>query len=468
MSLDRSKMAINLQSQDHTRKLPLEVLWRVFRYCCETAMWPPLILQTRASESLFVLGLHSAPGNSPLTLAHVSRQWRFAALDLPSIWTFIRISNHKSPAAISFWLQQSRRRPIDIVIYRVDAEKAQITYDLLSPHMHRWRELHIATYPWFFSNSAWSSLLSDQQPPENQLGGAIVAPQLKTLHIQMHRVPHGGDRSISKKYLHISGPLLTRLVIHAQLDWRWSSPWQNGLTWLEVTDNKQERCFGGLLECISQMATLKHLRLFLANSCSHRLPPAIDHSRVVPELRTCRIQIEGSCPTFWAWMAGLNAPKLWSLHITHYSNCYHSTARPQHLAWNTLPTSTPLPSLEDFSWGHQEFFFCATCLEPFIPKILTVINLSIDILALHVFSAWGSAYPRLGQVVVRGQYEVEGGKDEDRKDEQPGAQETIQQMNPKASVTFKSRGSYTPDGFPFGEMRRWDKFWVAIGRQKAD
>ncbi|KAG8921872.1 hypothetical protein FRC02_012302 [Tulasnella sp. 418] len=472
MSLDRSKMATNLQPQDHTSKLAVEILWRVFRYCCETAVFPGVI---ETSESLLVLGLNSAPGNNPLTLAHVSRHWRLAALDLPPMWSFIRIFDGKSPDAISFWLQQSRHHPLDIVIYHVHADQAQITYDLLSQHMHRWRELHISAYPWFFSSSTWSSLLSDRQPLEHQSDAAIVAPQLEALEIQMIRVPHGGDRSSSKRYLHISSPVLTRfIIVRGRLNWRWSLPWECRLTWLDITDDHQERCFGGLLECISQMAALKHLRLAMTNSCSHRLPPVIDHTRVLSELQTCRIRIVGSCPTFWAWMAGLNAPKLWSLHINHHSYCNHGSARSQHLTWNTLPTSTPLPSLEDFSWGHQEFHFCAKCLEPFIPKILTVINLSIDILALHVFSAWGSAYTRLGQVVVRGQYENEDGRDEsgedgNREDEQLGAREIIRQMNPKASVTFKSRNSYTPDGFPFGEMVRWNRFFcVAIGRQKVD
>ncbi|KAI5885013.1 uncharacterized protein SCHCODRAFT_02694046 [Schizophyllum commune H4-8] len=88
--------------------------------------------------------------STPLSLSHVCRSWRAAALSYPSLWSTIRVHHETAPDGLTMlaiaylldlYLVRSRTAPLDICWIAHDSLAA--VFCALLPHSSRWRSLNI-------------------------------------------------------------------------------------------------------------------------------------------------------------------------------------------------------------------------------------------------------------------------------------------------------------------------------------
>ena len=135
--IELATMTPSLQVPPPIERLNFDILWCIFTIICL-----------------------SDPFEAPMLISHVSPSWRQAALVCPLIWSAIRIrlcyGSQDHPLALAY-LDRSKVAPIFLTIQAVRPIRPW-EREMLLPHAHRFKSLHVETNSGYLANVLWSSL----------------------------------------------------------------------------------------------------------------------------------------------------------------------------------------------------------------------------------------------------------------------------------------------------------------------
>jgi hypothetical protein len=126
---------MSLQVIPATQRLTFDLLWLIFGYVCL-----------------------SDPLKGPMSVSQVSHLWRLVALESPLIWCNITIrlctcsQNHH---LASVYFKRSRNVPISLTIHAIRHIQSWEKMELLLPHAHRFRSIHIKASVGSLANLLW-------------------------------------------------------------------------------------------------------------------------------------------------------------------------------------------------------------------------------------------------------------------------------------------------------------------------
>ena len=134
---------------------------------------PPEILM-----DIFEIAVKSN-GDSPLDMMHVCHYWRAIALDLPCIWSELRIRPWTAPEYVEFVVDRSKEIPLEVEINWNkgvgDDGRTQKGMHSAMQTMSRWRTLTLAGFP--------AQLDIDMVTERGNLMTTLAMPQLQALRI---------------------------------------------------------------------------------------------------------------------------------------------------------------------------------------------------------------------------------------------------------------------------------------------
>ncbi|KAJ7162267.1 hypothetical protein C8R46DRAFT_1104056 [Mycena filopes] len=205
--------------------LPFDVLGEIFGWCLNDDGFDPL-----DTQSVLML--------EPLVLSHVSRQWRSAALSIPSLWSTIWVDRPRAAHVpmVELWLKNSRQCPLVLHLRQsvppavgqpllpfTDPHEYELTETILAllmPHLPRWKRI-----TFLFHNTTQHSLLHLQNSP-------IGAPHLQ--HVQLLNSSWDDDSRIDTARILYSYVSVKSIVMQRKMAQEFI-PWAR-LTVLDVGD----------------------------------------------------------------------------------------------------------------------------------------------------------------------------------------------------------------------------------------
>ncbi|KAJ7645987.1 hypothetical protein DFH06DRAFT_1332926 [Mycena polygramma] len=129
--------------------LPPEITTAIFEHCL-----PPHPRQHRSFKQPW-----PSPGEAPLLLGQICRQWREISLNTPTLWQIIAFDDTMSVELLKVWLSRTRGRPLYLDIAAVDAARADLIMRAVMPYSSQWQDvflwlpalahqhLHMAVFP---------------------------------------------------------------------------------------------------------------------------------------------------------------------------------------------------------------------------------------------------------------------------------------------------------------------------------
>ena len=129
---------MSLQVIPASQRLTFDVLWHIFGYLC-----------------------FSDPLKGPMSVSHVSQLWRLVALLSPFIWCKITIRLNLNPQrhllALAYF-QRSQNVPVTLTIVAARCFRSWEKMELLQPHAHRFRSLHVKATAGSLANLLWMEM----------------------------------------------------------------------------------------------------------------------------------------------------------------------------------------------------------------------------------------------------------------------------------------------------------------------
>ncbi|KAG8947992.1 hypothetical protein FRC03_000886 [Tulasnella sp. 419] len=316
-----------------------------------------------------------------MVLTQVSRHWRDAAVKLHSLWNFIRIKEDTPLTTTSLWLERSGARPLDIVITSVDPSLYPQIYQLLIPHLSRWRSFHMKEkesigrirhqHPFMFSTFLKVIFRGD---------ASLGAPKLEVLELWGVADYNAHDQSVYG-YISLDSPALTRLVVMEALhEWAHFSVSFTKITHFRMCQRDYDKAyFETLMRLISQMVSLQNLQIEIEDNAEPEWSSFVGYQMTLLDLAIFSVRINASCPLLWAWLTNLNAPRLRVLHVWHESRYdddeWHENNENR---WEPLLRGIQLPFLEDLYWMPDMAEPCGQCLTPLLPLLPSLTRLDIE------------------------------------------------------------------------------------------
>ena len=158
-------MSLQVIPTSPSQRLTFDVLWHLFGYVC-----------------------FSDPLSGPMSVSHVSQRWRLVALNSPLIWCNITIQlNDTSPQKhllASAYFMRSQNVPITLTIHATRPFESWEKRELLLPHAHRFRSLHIKASKGPLANQLWKELKSDMPMPRLEAFDTVI---LNTSRVSINR-----------------------------------------------------------------------------------------------------------------------------------------------------------------------------------------------------------------------------------------------------------------------------------------
>ena len=129
---------MSLQVIPASQRLTFDVLWHLFGYVCL-----------------------SDPLKGPVSVSRVSHLWRLVALLSPFMWCHITIRLNTSSQQhflASAYLKRSQNAPIKVTINATRHFKSWEKMELLQPHAHRFRSLHVKASAGSLASLLWMEM----------------------------------------------------------------------------------------------------------------------------------------------------------------------------------------------------------------------------------------------------------------------------------------------------------------------
>ncbi|KAI8978875.1 hypothetical protein BD414DRAFT_494684 [Trametes punicea] len=215
-------------------------------YAC---MSPIHTLPVELLTSIFQLGVDSDPipddqirgePTFEVLVSHVCRHWRQVALHTPHLWTTIHFRTRAHMARAETYLSRNGRLPIDIYVDTCSEDDYQLrkdllfrdeflpVFDIVLPHIDRWRELHLIVADLECKSCARKVL--------STCGTAPVLQTLQLWHVQNWRTSERLYNHIGPPPVVVFGGSLPSLkhIILQGVNLPWSrSPFLRNLTSVE-------------------------------------------------------------------------------------------------------------------------------------------------------------------------------------------------------------------------------------------
>jgi hypothetical protein len=154
-------------------------------------------------------------------VSHVCRLWRSVAVGSPSFWTTISFSKRPPFERPKVWIDRSKPLPIDVFINH--QETMDEVFDIIVPHVTRWRELKV----WVNKDTAMENVLT-------RLAQCASAPLLEILSVH-HWNPEGYRPESPLVPFHGNAPRLSYVALQdVVIDW--SSPLFHDLVKFELSN----------------------------------------------------------------------------------------------------------------------------------------------------------------------------------------------------------------------------------------
>ncbi|CAA7266417.1 unnamed protein product [Cyclocybe aegerita] len=226
------KAKLNAVHDRLTRKLPLELIARIFRFCMpdDDGSISPRNSKKKGKNKVTLPPM-------PLLLGSISKMWQDIAWSIPHLWTCMTVYLRSTydPCqldAASAWLARSKVLPLSVHIKTVASRKGSKGPDpiieLINQHSSRWRKLTLA--------EVTASLVSQVR------GDGTGAPALQTLYIATVTT---SSRRVPQQFV-----LDNVLPSPAKIDVRGFSFSATKINWANATHIR----LGGL--CVAECVTL--------------------------------------------------------------------------------------------------------------------------------------------------------------------------------------------------------------------
>ncbi|KAJ7645983.1 hypothetical protein DFH06DRAFT_1136141 [Mycena polygramma] len=117
--------------------LPPEITAAIFEHCL-----PPYPRQHRSLKQPW-----PSPGEAPLLLGQICRQWREISLNTPTLWQTIAFADSMSVELLKVWLSRTRGRPLYLYIIAIDAARADLIMRAVMPYCSQWQDVCLRQLP---------------------------------------------------------------------------------------------------------------------------------------------------------------------------------------------------------------------------------------------------------------------------------------------------------------------------------
>ncbi|KAI1794799.1 hypothetical protein LXA43DRAFT_883031 [Ganoderma leucocontextum] len=330
--------------RQHAARQPVRLLHRITQL-------PPEVL-----AHIFVLGAEEDI-MFPVTVSHVCRAWRYAALHTPTLWRRIILDT----GSLLMWSHRIRRAKacaLDVQLCPKGAAShlayynhVQLCTHVAIPHIHRWRSLEVRFngYAPFLWNAALSACCGHSP--------AIEAPALRELTLVY---PENDD---TKEFALFNGfaPRLRRVTIQG-IRLTWSPTVFQSLTYLDYTHHgftRGAQAASEVLYMLQVSAGLEELRLafpWKGDSASrYALSASFSRAVALPRLRKLALYIDGPDvpPALTYTLPHLSLPVLRSLYLVSPAAPRHTLLSEVFPHLRTVLKSFPrLPALSHLHVAH--------------------------------------------------------------------------------------------------------------------
>ncbi|KAH6917600.1 hypothetical protein BKA70DRAFT_1252647 [Coprinopsis sp. MPI-PUGE-AT-0042] len=188
-----------------------------------------------------------------LTVNHVCRRWRKAAVEEPFLWSTICLNNGMHVPWVTMALKRAKDVPLDLIFSEELTPKHQTLAVKLLSEPHRLRGIELSPFL-YFSNAA------NQKLRKKVLAMTSSLPCLETLTLYSALSVHGHVR-LPANFLGGSAPNLRHLTLsHWELH-SWDSPLLDNLHTLSLNNVGIPTLHGNLLNALARMKNLRSLRL---------------------------------------------------------------------------------------------------------------------------------------------------------------------------------------------------------------
>ncbi|TBU42894.1 hypothetical protein BD309DRAFT_865424 [Dichomitus squalens] len=332
------------RSRHHVARHPIRLPHRITQL-------PPEVL-----AHIFVLGAEEDV-MFPVTVSHVCRAWRYAALHTPTLWRRITLD----AGSLLMWnyrIHRAKACTLDIQLCPQSAmshlgyyNHVQLCMHVAIPYIHRWRSLEVRFngYAPFLWNAALSACCGHSP--------TVEAPALRELTLVN---PENDD---TKEFALFNGfaPRLRRVTIQG-IRLAWSPSVFQNLTFLDYTHHgftRGAQAASEVLYMLQVSAGLEELRLafpWKGDSASrYALSASFSRSVILPRLKKLALYIDGADvpPALTYTLPHLSLPVLRSLYLVSPAAPRHSQ-HPEvfpHLR-NVLKSFPRLPALSSLHLAH--------------------------------------------------------------------------------------------------------------------
>ena len=173
-----------------------------------------------------------------LLISHVCRHWRNIALETPSLWTNISVTNTACLPyeRVATYLERSKSLPLDICIAggvmqlpSIEADNFEALLTLLVPHLSRWASIQVTVWRYDYIYAFFKAVSGPSVPPATRL------EELKLVcNSELGPLATAQDPKFFDHFILFGGtaPLLRTLVLFGV-----SIDWSQG--WLQSAPNLQ-------------------------------------------------------------------------------------------------------------------------------------------------------------------------------------------------------------------------------------
>ena len=215
-------------------QLPQEILSIIFKYSVDFdndySLLEGLVEQKQSSynDETSIVASQILP--LELLVSHVCRLWRNIALETPSLWANISVTN---TACLPYervvaYLERSKSFPLYICIAggvtrlpSVEADNFEVLLALLVPHLSRWASIQVTVRRYEYMHAFLKAISGPSVPPATRLEELILICYSKLGSMAIIKVdPDDNDLILFGE----SAPLLRTLALYA-VHINWSQAW---------------------------------------------------------------------------------------------------------------------------------------------------------------------------------------------------------------------------------------------------
>jgi hypothetical protein len=307
--IELATMSLQVIPASPSQRLTFDVLWHLFGYICL-----------------------SDPLQGPMSMSQISHRWRLVALNSPFLWCNITIRLYTSSQQhllASAYFKRSQNVPLTLTIHATRPFESWEKKELLQPHAHRFRSLHIKANEGSLANLLWMEM--DMPMPRLETFDTVISD---TSRISINRKIAAID---SDENVNIIPPVTPDSLVCWDL---WNPTGLTVLT-LDTTHLWNEPDLDDIYHALATIChTIQHFEYkgFIASIDNDEVPVNTRRHLEFPELRSIAVLCHDNMVPL---LQSMIIPSLDSLSLRDYI-----------VYLSTIP-ATPAIQLMDIDVGHN-------------------------------------------------------------------------------------------------------------------